>query len=147
MFTDTATDEAQPIDGYGVGAEVFILASTPDFIGVRLLVDPDPDAGTVPVEVVYTAGIPGYVRGQRLDLPADSTVYGRLTVAMLAAMFEGPAAHPGTCVYTDHETDDGDTCLYSGQPVTAGDPDAADVTCPDECRAGGVERTNAAPAT
>ncbi len=108
--------------------------------------------------IVIDYVLPGRVPDERIDtgrwsqgLWAASGAGTDMHAAMAAtiAEYEGGSGEY-EFVYTEHLTDDGDNCGYSGQPVESGavdtsDPDAADDghTCPNDCRDGAIERSDA----
>ncbi len=90
------------------GSEVFVAGGDPDMFGVRVLGGGATEDG-VPVEIVYTAGIPGFEVGARFDLSVDTPAYPILTVAQLAALTPVPAAEPTHVpepADTDEDTDE-----------------------------------------
>lgn len=72
--------------------DVFIAHSTEDWMTVKIVGTEDDD-GQVPLEVTWTAGLPGYEVGQRITASSDVLAWEALSARTVAAQMRLAADH------------------------------------------------------
>jgi hypothetical protein len=72
--------------------DVFIVHSTEDWMTVKI-VGAEDDDGQVPLEVTWTAGIPGYEVGQRITASSDVLAWETLSARTVATQARQAADH------------------------------------------------------
>lgn len=83
--------EAQPatpattVGEFPLGATIFVAESADDWMAYQIVGSESDDAGSIPVEVVWTGGVPGFEVGQRIVISPDVPAWETLTVEVVTA--------------------------------------------------------------